>query len=71
MHLLVLPRRHLETFRDVDRLAPHEAKEMLDFVAQVAREAGLSDYRLQVNVGRGAGQEVFHLHWHVLGTPSP
>jgi histidine triad (HIT) family protein len=67
VHLLVLPRRHIPTFREVGDLTPDEAKEMLDFVAETAREAGLEDYRLQVNVGRGGGQEVFHLHWHILG----
>ena len=40
---------------------------MLEFVAETAREAGLSDYRVIVNVGEGAGQTIFHLHWHVLG----
>ena len=45
----------------------HEAKTMLDFVADVARLEGLHDYRVLVNVGEGAGQTVFHLHWHVLG----
>ena len=40
---------------------------MLEFVADTAREAGLEDYRVVVNVGRGAGQTVFHLHWHILG----
>ena len=40
---------------------------MLDFVAETAREAGLDDYKVVVNVGAGAGQTVFHLHWHILG----
>jgi histidine triad (HIT) family protein len=40
---------------------------MLEFVADTAREAGLADYRVLVNVGPGAGQTIFHLHWHVLG----
>jgi histidine triad (HIT) family protein len=40
---------------------------MLRFVAETAKEAGLDDYRVLVNVGRGGGQTVFHLHWHVLG----
>ena len=35
--------------------------------ADTAREAGLDDYRVIVNVGPGAGQTIFHLHWHVLG----
>ena len=67
VHLLVLPRRHVATFREIDTLAADEAKEMLDFVAETARAAGLEDYRVLVNVGPGGGQTVFHLHWHVLG----
>jgi histidine triad (HIT) family protein len=66
-HLLILPERHVDTFRDVGEFTPDEAKRMLEFVAQVAREAGLDDYRVFVNVGPGGGQTIFHLHWHVLG----
>ena len=40
---------------------------MLDFVADTARKAGLDEYRLMIFCGAGAGQTVFHLHWHVLG----
>jgi histidine triad (HIT) family protein len=71
VHLLVLPEHHVDTFRDVGELGAEEAKRMLEFVAQVAREAGLEDYKVQVNVGPSAGQTVFHLHWHVLGTRPP
>jgi histidine triad (HIT) family protein len=71
VHLLVLPERHLDTFRDVGELEAGEAKRMLEFVAETAREAGLEDYQVVVNVGRGAGQTVFHLHWHVLGGGRP
>jgi histidine triad (HIT) family protein len=66
-HLLVIPERHLETFRDIGELDADESLRLLRFVAETAREAGLEDYRVVVNVGRGAGQTVFHLHWHVLG----
>ena len=66
-HLLVLPERHIDTFRDIDDFPEEEAGRMLRFVAQTAREAGLEDYRVLVNVGAGAGQTIFHLHWHVLG----
>ena len=66
-HLLVLPERHVDTFRDVAEFPPAEAKRMLEFVAEVARDAGLTDYRIVVNVGPGGGQTIFHLHWHVLG----
>jgi len=65
-HLLVLPERHVESFHGVAEFPPDEAKRMLDFVAEVAAENGLTDYRVVVNAGAGAGQTIFHLHWHVL-----
>ena len=67
VHLLVIPERHVDTFREVGEFSGEEAQRMLEFVAATAREAGLEDYRVIVNVGRGGGQTVFHLHWHILG----
>ncbi len=67
VHLLVLPERHVDTFREVGAFTADESKRMLEFVAQTARDAGLEDYRVLVNVGPGGGQTVFHLHWHLLG----
>jgi histidine triad (HIT) family protein len=66
-HLLVLPERHVSSFREVSEFPAQEAKRMLDFIAETAKQVGLEDYRVVVNVGEGAGQTVFHLHWHVLG----
>ena len=66
-HLLVLPTRHVDTFRDVGAFPDEEAGRMLRFVAETAAAAGLDDYKVLVNVGAGGGQTVFHLHWHVLG----
>jgi histidine triad (HIT) family protein len=71
VHLLVLPSRHVDTFREVGEFPPEEAKRMLEFVADTAEKAGLQDYQVIVNVGPGAGQTVFHLHWHVLGGGRP
>ena len=67
VHLLVLPVRHVDTFREMAAFPDEEAARMLRFVAETARVAGLEDYRVVVNVGPGGGQTVFHLHWHVLG----
>jgi histidine triad (HIT) family protein len=67
VHLLVIPKHHVDTFRDVSDIDMREAHRMLEFIAETAREAGLEDYKVQVNVGPTAGQTVFHLHWHVLG----
>ncbi len=66
-HLLVIPERHVPSFREIGEFSPDEAKRMLEFVADTARGVGLQDYRVVVNVGEGAGQTIFHLHWHILG----
>jgi histidine triad (HIT) family protein len=66
-HLLILPERHVDSFREIDQFDADEAKRMLEFVADTAREAGLEDYRVLVNVGPGGGQTILHLHWHLLG----
>jgi histidine triad (HIT) family protein len=67
-HLLVIPERHVDTFREIGEFHASETKHMLEFIAEAARAAGLTDYRIVANVGPGAGQTVFHLHWHVLGS---
>jgi len=66
-HLLVIPEKHVPTFREISEFSADESKRMLEFIAETAREQGLEDYRVVVNVGEGGGQTVFHLHWHVLG----
>jgi histidine triad (HIT) family protein len=66
-HLLVIPGRHVASFHEIDRFEPDEAKRMLAFIADVAARNGLTDYRVVVNAGPGAGQTIFHLHWHILG----
>jgi histidine triad (HIT) family protein len=63
----VIPERHVPSFREVGEFPPDEAGRMLDFIAETARAEGLTDYRVVVNVGEGAGQTIFHLHWHILG----
>ena len=67
VHVLVIPRRHISSLRELDD--PVLSGELIALAQQVAREKGLleSGYRLVTNDGRAAGQEVFHLHFHVIG----
>jgi histidine triad (HIT) family protein len=58
--------RHVASFHDVEDFPADESKRMLDFIAELARERGLEDYRVVVNAGTAAGQTIFHLHWHIL-----
>jgi histidine triad (HIT) family protein len=67
VHLLVIPERHVPSFREIREFSADEIKRMLAFVAETAKAQGLDDYRVVVNVGEGGGQTIFHLHWHVLG----
>jgi histidine triad (HIT) family protein len=65
-HVLVIPREHHENL-DAWVDAGGSSDRMLAFVGRVARELGIDgDYRLITNVGRDAGQIIFHVHWHVL-----
>ena len=70
VHLLVVPTRHLAAVRDAegddDALLVGRT---LQLAAEVARDLGLDadGYRLVSNTGTGAGQSVFHLHFHLLG----
>lgn len=69
VHILIVPRKHIES---VNNLIPGDREIMghLFLVAQkVAQEKGVAEsgYRLSINVGRDAGQEVDHLHLHLLG----
>jgi histidine triad (HIT) family protein len=69
VHVLVIPKAH---FPDVAALAgaqPGLAGEVLASAAEVARAAGLTGdgYRTIFNTGRYGGQEVFHVHAHVVG----
>jgi len=63
----VIPERHVASFHEIAGFDADEDKRMLDFIAEVAAREGLTDYRVVVNAGAGAGQTIFHLHWHILG----
>lgn len=68
VHLLVLPRTHIESLNDLtpahDALIAH----MLRLLPTLASQQGLKDgFRTIINTGRGGGQEVPHLHFHLLG----
>lgn len=67
-HVLIIPNEPIPTAADVT--ADHEAAlgRMFTVAAKVAAEAGLKrGYRLIVNCGSHGGQEVYHLHMHLVG----
>ncbi len=64
MHLLVVPKVHIETLNELNDKAL--MAELLVAVKEATKKLGISDYRTVINTGKGAGQEVFHLHIHVM-----
>lgn len=68
-HALVVPREHLDSLDDVDAWTDGRGQRLLAFTVRVAGALGIRDsgYRVITNVGRDAGQEVDHIHLHVLG----
>ncbi|MGZ8219228.1 histidine triad nucleotide-binding protein [Methylomagnum sp.] len=67
-HVLVIPKRHVPTLDDFPADDPALAAELLVAAKKVAELEGLaSGYRTVINCRGDAGQEVYHLHLHVLG----
>ena len=66
-HVLVIPRRHVDSMLGVDN--PQLLGALLALAAQVARDEGIAEsgFRIVINTGPDGGQTVDHLHLHVLG----
>ncbi len=72
VHVLVIPKLHIDTLSDVG--AEHEALlgRMLGLAPRLMRELGVTNgFRTVINTGADGGQEVYHLHMHVMGGPRP
>ncbi|PIE71965.1 MAG: histidine triad nucleotide-binding protein [Deltaproteobacteria bacterium] len=69
VHLLIVPKKHIRSINDISTEDNAILAEMLQTAKQMAAEEGLktSGYRLFFNVEKGGGQEVFHLHLHLIG----
>lgn len=65
VHLLVVPKVHVPSLNELDD--KNLLGELMMTVKEAAKKVGLKSYRTQINTGKEAGQEVFHLHIHILG----
>lgn len=72
VHFLLIPKQHLATLYDAEAAHQPLLGRMLGLAPTLMRELGVDDgFRTVVNTGRNGGQEVFHLHMHVMGGPRP
>ena len=66
VHLLVIPRKAIPTLNDLHDDDAAVVGHLFLVAKRVMADLGHGDYRCVFNCGAGAGQEVFHLHLHVL-----
>ena len=66
LHLLVIPRKPIPTLNDLEAGDAPLIGHLFLVAKDVANALGHSDYRTVFNCGAKAGQEVFHIHLHIL-----
>jgi len=72
VHFMLIPKRHVASLAECDDSHRDVLGKMLLLAPRLAKEQGLADgFRIVINTGRGGGQEVFHLHVHVIGGNGP
>lgn len=66
-HVLIIPKRHIANLNELDDA--ELGGRLLKTAASIAKQEGLAEegYRTVFNCNRHGGQEVFHLHLHLLG----
>jgi len=68
VHLLIIPREHIVSLNELEPEHDALVAHMLRLTRSLAEEQGLTaGYRTIINTGKGGGQEIFHLHIHLLG----
>lgn len=72
VHFMIIPKAHIASLADTVEEHATLLGRMLVLAPLLAREQGLADgFRTIINTGRGGGQEVFHLHIHIIGGGGP
>lgn len=66
IHVLIIPKKHYDSF---EQTPPTIMSDMCEFIQKVSKKLGVNEdgYRLITNIGENGGQEVSHLHFHLLG----
>lgn len=68
-HLLIIPKRHFATMKDMEATDEPTLGRMMKVASDLGKKFNLGAYRLLISVGKEAGQEIFHVHLHVMSAP--
>ena len=63
-HILVIPKKHIESLAQVDDM--ELIKKLFEAIKKINIQENISDFKTLINTGKQAGQEVMHLHIHIL-----
>lgn len=70
VHLLLIPKVHFDSLAHARPEHEILLGKMMLRIPKIATQQSLNNgFKTQINTGKGGGQEVFHLHIHILGTP--
>jgi len=69
VHVLIIPKEHVPTLNDLEEKHKELLGHIFLVIMKLAKEMGIdeSGYRVLVNCNRDGGQEIYHLHFHLLG----
>lgn len=67
VHLLLCPRKHIPTIADLEEGDEKLIGHLVKVAKELATQKGCKGYQLLFNVGREAGQIIFHVHLHLMG----
>lgn len=68
-HKLIVPKKHIATLNDVAKDEENLIGHLMIVAKKIAKQLGIAEegYRVLMNVNRGGGQVIFHIHLHLLG----
>lgn len=67
IHILVVPRKHIPTVADMQEGDEKVMGHLIKIAKELAKKHGCPGYKLTFFVGKEGGQEVFHVHLHLMG----
>uniref|UniRef100_A0A7C5VLR0 Histidine triad nucleotide-binding protein n=1 Tax=Fervidobacterium thailandense TaxID=1008305 RepID=A0A7C5VLR0_9BACT len=67
VHLLVIYKKHIPTVNDLAAEDSQKLWRIFEVIKKVTKEQGLESFRIVQNNGKDAGQEIPHIHFHIIG----
>lgn len=69
VHILVIPKKHIEKVTNLEKNDEELVGRIFTTINKIANQEGIAEdgFRIVVNCGENGGQEVKHLHFHIIG----